>query len=48
VALASAGPYHMQVICTLLQADNHASTSLLKFCYKPDALPDAQLTVSEH
>jgi len=36
---------HMQV-CTSLQADNHASTSLLKFFYRPDALPAAQPTVS--
>ena len=37
---------HMQV-CTLLQTDNHASTPLLSF-YRPDALPAAQTTVSEH
>jgi len=37
---------HMQV-CTLLQADNHASTSPLSF-YRPDALPATQLTVSKH
>jgi len=30
----------MQIICTLLQTDNHASTSLLSF-YRPDALPAA-------
>jgi len=30
---------HMQV-CTLLQTDNHTSTSSLNF-YKPDAFPDA-------
>jgi len=35
---------HMQFICTLLQADNHASTSSLR----PDALPDAEPTVSKH
>jgi len=29
---------NMQVICTLLQTDNHASTSSLNF-YRPDALP---------
>jgi len=28
---------HMQIICTLLQTDNHASTSPLSF-YRPDAL----------
>jgi len=37
---------HMQV-CTLLQADNQASTSPLSF-YRPDALPATQLTVSKH
>jgi len=39
VAVASAGPY-MQIICTLLQTDNHASASLLSF-YRPVALPAA-------
>jgi len=34
---------HMQIICTLLQTDNHASTSPLRF-YRPDALPEAQPT----
>jgi len=29
-----------QIICMLLQTDNHASTSSLDF-YRPDALPDA-------
>jgi len=38
---------HMQV-CTSLQIGNHASTSLLKFFYRPDALPAAQPTVSKH
>jgi len=39
---------HMQIICTSLQTDtgNHASTSSLQFFYWPDALPDAQPTVS--
>jgi len=37
LTVASAG--HMQVICTSLQTDDHASTSPLSF-YKPDALPD--------
>ena len=37
---------HMQV-CTSLQTDNHASTPPLSF-YRPDALPDAQPTVSKH
>jgi len=35
-------------VCTSLQTDNHTSTSLLKFFYKPDALPAAQPTASEH
>jgi len=38
---------YMQVTCTLVQADNHASTSALNF-YRPDALPDAEPTVSKH
>ena len=35
---ASAGPY---TTSTLLQTDNHTSTSSLNF-YRPDALPDAK------
>jgi len=31
---------HMQIICTLLETDNHASTSPLSF-YRPDTLPTA-------
>jgi len=38
---------HMQKICTSLQTDNHTDTSSLNI-YTPDALPDAQPTVSEH
>jgi len=38
---------HMQIICTSLQTDNHASTSSLIF-YRPDALHDAHPTVSKH
>jgi len=38
---------HMQINCTSLQADNYASTSSLIF-YRPDALSDAQPTVSKH
>jgi len=38
---------HMQIICTSLQTDNHASTSPLNF-YRPDALPAAQPTASKH
>jgi len=45
MAEASAGPY-VKKICTLLQTDNHINTSSLKF-YRPDALPDAQPTVSK-
>ena len=40
-------PDHTQIICTLLQTDNHASTSPLSF-YRPDALPAAQPTASKH
>jgi len=40
-------PGHVEV-CTSLQTDNHASTSLLKFFYRPDALPAAQPTASKH
>jgi len=39
--------YHMQIICTSLQRDNHTNTSLLNF-YRPDALPDAQPTLLNH
>jgi len=38
---------HMQIICSLLQTDNHASTSPLSF-YRPDALPATQPTASKH
>jgi len=34
-------------VCTLLQADNHASTPPLSF-YRPDALPATQPTASKH
>jgi len=37
---------HTQTICTLLQTDNHTNPSSLHF-YRPDALPDAQPTVSK-
>jgi len=36
---------HMQA-CTSLHTDNHASTSLLSFFYRPDGLPAAQPTAS--
>ena len=35
-------------VCTLLQTDNRANTSPLKFFYRPDALPAAQPTASKH
>jgi len=38
---------HMQIICTSLQTDNHASTTPLSF-YRPDALPATQPTASKH
>ena len=38
---------HAQQICTSLQTDNHTNTSSLNV-YRPDALPDAQPTVSKH
>jgi len=38
---------HMQTICTSLQTDNHINTSSINF-YTPDALPEAQPTVSKH
>jgi len=41
----AAGPYAK--IRTLLQTDNHIYTPSLNF-YMPDALPDAQPTVSKH
>jgi len=38
---------HIQIICTSLQTDNHASTSPLSFFYRLDALPAAQPTASK-
>jgi len=38
---------HMQIICTLLETDNHASTSSLNI-YMLDAFPDTQPSVSKH
>jgi len=38
---------HFQIICILLQTDNHASISSLNF-YRQHAVPDAQPTVSKH
>jgi len=37
---------HMQIICTLLQIENHTSTTSLNFW--PDAFPASQPTVSKH
>jgi len=37
---------HMQIICTLLQTDNQASTSSLIFD-QSDALPDAQPSIED-
>jgi len=39
--------HNMQIISTSLQTNNHTSTSSLDF-YTPDALPDAQATVTKH
>jgi len=36
---------HMQIICTSLQTDNHASTSPFGF-YRPDALPPTKPTAT--
>jgi len=38
---------HTQTICTSLQTDNHTNTSSVNFS-RPDALPDAQPTLSKH
>jgi len=37
---------HMQITCTSLQTDNHASTSSLNFL--TDALPDVKTTALKH
>jgi len=37
---------HLQIICTLLQSDNHTSTSSLSF-YGLDALPAGQQTAQK-
>jgi len=40
---------HMQTVCTLLQTDNDTDTNAPSLnLYRPDALPDAQPTVSKH
>ena len=46
MAVASAGP-HANDLHLTLQTDNHTNTASLSF-YRPDALPDAQPTVSKH
>jgi len=46
-AVASAGPYASNLLYSSLQTDKHTNTSLFNF-YRPDALPDAQPTVSKH
>ena len=38
---------HVQTSCTSLRTDNHTNTSSHSF-YRPDSLPDVQLTVSKH
>jgi len=38
---------HMQIICTSLQTDNHASTSPLSF-YRPFLLPNQQHQSTEN
>ena len=38
----------MQIICTSLQTDDHASISSPLIFYRPDALLDTQTTVSKH
>ena len=37
---------YMKTICTSLQTDTHTNTSSLNF-YRPDAIPNAQPTVSK-
>jgi len=39
--------HRIQIICTSLQTDNHASTSPLSF-YRRNALPAAKPTASKH
>jgi len=38
---------YIEIICTILLTDNHASTSPLSF-YRPDALPATQPTAPKH
>ena len=40
-------PSQQYAVCTLLQTDIHTNTPSLNF-YRPDALPDAQPTMSKH
>ena len=46
IEVASAGPYANNLYNNL-KTHNHANTSSFNF-YRPDALPDAQPTVSKH
>jgi len=46
LSVTSAEPY--ADICTSPQTDNHANTTSCKFFYRPDAIPDAPPTVSNH
>jgi len=48
VAMASAGPYVNETICTSIHTDNHASTPPLSF-YKPDVFlaPNQQHQTTE-
>ena len=39
---------HMQTICTSLETDQIPHQHLITQFYRPDALPDAQSTVSKH
>jgi len=39
---------HMQIICTFLQTDNHALSTLPLSFYMPDALPAARPTASKY
>jgi len=39
---------HMQITCTSLQTDKHASTATSQLFYGPDALPATQPTASKY
>jgi len=38
----------MQIVCTSLQRDNHASITMRNFFYRWDALPDTKPAVSKY